>query len=73
MYQKGPKTLEEIAIKTILKNGTPTGQLPEAIQKKIVHGMYAVIDSTPENITDEGKVIFEKIRRVFNSKKKALV
>ena len=29
VYQKGLKKLEEIAIKTILKDRTPTGQLPE--------------------------------------------
>lgn len=72
VFQKGPKKLEELAIKTILKNHLYTKQLPEAIQKKILHGMYNVRDNTPENITDEGKVIFEKIRRVF-SKKKSLV
>ena len=66
VYQKGPKKLEELAIKTILKNGTPTDQLPVAIQKKVVNGMYAIKDSTPDNITDEGKVMFEKIRKVFS-------
>ena len=69
VYQKGPKKLEEMAIKTILRNRTPTNQLPVAIQKKIVDGMYALKDSTPDNITDEGKVMFEKIRRVFSKKK----
>ena len=69
VYQKGPKKLEEMAIKTILRNRMPTNQLPVAIQKKIVDGMYALKDSTPDNITDEGKVMFEKIRRVFSKKK----
>ena len=68
VYQKGPKKLEEMAIKTILRNCTPTDQLPVAIQKKIVAGMYALKDNTPDNITDEGKVMFEKIRRVFSKK-----
>ena len=68
VYQKGPKKLEELAIKTILKNQISMMQLPIAIQKKAVHGMYAIKDSTPENISDEGKVIFEKIRRVFSRK-----
>jgi len=66
VYQKGPKKLEELAIKTILKNGTPTDQLPVAIQKKVVNGMYAIKDNTPDNITDEGKVMFEKMRKVFS-------
>ena len=68
IYQKGPKKLEEIAIKTILKNRTPTDTLPVVLQEKIVNGMYAVNDDTPCNITDEGKVVFAKIRKVFSKK-----
>jgi len=68
IYQKGPKKLEEIAIKTILKNRTPTYTLPVVLQDKIVNGMYAVNDDTPTNITDEGRVVFAKIRKVFSKK-----
>merc|ERR1719500_1016848 len=66
VYQKGPKKLEELAIKTILKNRISTDQLPVALQKKIVNGMYAIKDNTPDNITNEGKVVFEKMRKVFS-------
>merc|ERR1712130_728380 len=59
--QKGPKKLEEIAIKSIIKNRTPTDNLPVVLQDKVVNGMYAINDDTPENITDEGKVVFKKI------------
>jgi len=68
IYQKGPKKLEEITIKTILKNRTQTDFLPVALQKKIVTGMYAINDDTPDNITDEGKVMFAKMRKVFGKK-----
>merc|ERR1719450_1595823 len=66
IYQKGPKKLEEIAIKSIIKNRTPTDNLPVVLQDKVVNGMYAINDDTPENITDEGKVVFKKIRKVFS-------
>ena len=66
VYQKGPKKLEELAIKTILKNRISTDQLPVALQNKIVNGMYAIKDNIPDNITDEGKVVFEKMRKVFS-------
>eukprot|EP00092_Neocalanus_flemingeri_P040948 GFUD01044587.1.p1 GENE.GFUD01044587.1~~GFUD01044587.1.p1 ORF type:complete len:281 (-),score=74.58 GFUD01044587.1:153-995(-) len=68
MYQKGPKKLEELSIKTILQNNLSMEKLPLKIQKKVAHGMYAVEGRVPENITDEGKVIFEKIRKEFNKK-----
>eukprot|EP00092_Neocalanus_flemingeri_P015945 GFUD01017262.1.p1 GENE.GFUD01017262.1~~GFUD01017262.1.p1 ORF type:complete len:283 (-),score=83.31 GFUD01017262.1:74-922(-) len=68
VYQKGPKKLEELSIKAILKNRISIKQLPPSIQKKVVHGMYAIKDSTPKNITDEGKLIYEKIKRVFSKK-----
>ena len=71
IYQKGPKKLEELSIKTILMNHIPTSQLPQAVQKKVVEGMYAIKDSTPANITEEGKVMFEKIRRVFSKSRSA--
>jgi len=64
-YRKGPKKLEELAIKTVLKECISIDQLPVSLQKKIVYGMYAITDNTPNNITDEGKIVFEKLRNVF--------
>jgi len=64
-YRKGPKKLEELAIKTVLKEGISVDRLPVTLQKKIVNGMYAISDNTPDNITDEGKIVFEKLRKVF--------
>jgi len=51
-----------------LKNRTPTDFLPVVLQKKIVTGMYAINDDTPDNITDEGKILFSKMRKVFSKK-----
>jgi len=70
VYQTGPKKLEEIALKAILLNYIPWNFLPlstvpAVIQRKAVHGMYTVEDDAPDNISSEGRDLFEVMRRLF--------
>eukprot|EP00092_Neocalanus_flemingeri_P054018 GFUD01063592.1.p1 GENE.GFUD01063592.1~~GFUD01063592.1.p1 ORF type:complete len:238 (+),score=56.60 GFUD01063592.1:40-714(+) len=76
VHQTGPKKLEEMALKAVLlrhiSNGStdflPLDYLPTSMNKKAANGMYDVEGKTPDNISDEGKEMFERIRRVFTSK-----
>jgi len=69
-FKIGPKKLEEIALKAIVINNitsdfSPLSDVPAAIQRKSVHGMYALDDDAPSNISSEGKELFETMKRVF--------
>ena len=66
VYQKGPKKLEEIAIKAVITNHILPTKLSPMLQRKFVSGMYTIDDDVPENITNEGKLIYNKIRKAFS-------
>jgi len=71
VYQTGPKKLEEIALKTILLSSYPRELLtlshaPAVIRRKVVHGMYSPNDDAPDNISCEGKELFERMKRLFS-------
>jgi len=66
VYQKGPKKLEEIAIKAVITNRILPTKLSPMLQRKFVSGMYTIDDDVPENITNEGKLIYNKIRKAFS-------
>jgi len=66
----GPKKLEEIALKAVMVNHmasdySPLSDVPAVIQRKSVHGMYALGDDAPGNISSEGKELFETMKRVL--------
>jgi len=70
VYKTGPKKLEEIALKVIMVNSittefSPLSRVPLVIQRKSVHGMYALDDDAPDNISSEGKEMFTTMKRVF--------
>eukprot|EP00092_Neocalanus_flemingeri_P043564 GFUD01048038.1.p1 GENE.GFUD01048038.1~~GFUD01048038.1.p1 ORF type:complete len:234 (+),score=85.69 GFUD01048038.1:91-702(+) len=72
VHQTGPKKLEEISLKAVMHHYMPwdflpLDDVPRVIQKKAIHGMYDVEDDTPDNISDEGKDMFEKMRKVFSN------
>ena len=72
VHQTGPKKLEEIVLKSILRHYIPwdflpLDHVPIEIKKKAVHGMYDVKDNAPENISNEGKEMFEKMKKVFST------
>jgi len=69
-YKTGPKKLEEIALKAIMVNHvasdfSPLSEAPAVFQRKVIHGMYALDDDAPDNISSEGKDLFETMKRVF--------
>jgi len=66
VFQKGPKKLEEIAIKAVITNRILPTKLSPMLQRKFVSGMYTIDDDVPENITNEGKLIYNKIRKAFS-------
>eukprot|EP00092_Neocalanus_flemingeri_P078717 GFUD01097963.1.p1 GENE.GFUD01097963.1~~GFUD01097963.1.p1 ORF type:complete len:272 (+),score=68.81 GFUD01097963.1:70-885(+) len=74
MYQTGPKKLEEIALKAVLLRHISSGStsflpleyLPKGINKKAATGMYNIEGAAPNNISDEGKEVFERMREAFN-------
>jgi len=66
----GPKKLEEIALKAVMMNHitsdlSPLSDVPAIIQRKSVHGMYALGDDAPDNISTEGKELFETMKRIL--------
>ena len=66
VYQRGPKKLEELAIKAVITNRILPTKLSPMFQRKFVSGMYTIDDDVPENITNEGKLIYNKIRKAFS-------
>jgi len=69
-FKTGPKKLEEIALKAVMVNHIksdfiPLSDVPAIIQRKSVHGMYALGDDAPDNISSEGKELFETMKRIF--------
>eukprot|EP00092_Neocalanus_flemingeri_P034057 GFUD01037036.1.p1 GENE.GFUD01037036.1~~GFUD01037036.1.p1 ORF type:complete len:306 (+),score=78.95 GFUD01037036.1:68-919(+) len=76
MYQTGPKKLEEMALKAVLLRHISSGStsflpldyLPKEINKKAATGMYNIEGAAPNNISDEGKEVFERMREAFNKK-----
>eukprot|EP00092_Neocalanus_flemingeri_P000507 GFUD01000538.1.p1 GENE.GFUD01000538.1~~GFUD01000538.1.p1 ORF type:complete len:244 (+),score=71.81 GFUD01000538.1:182-913(+) len=76
MYQTGPKKLEEMALKAVLLRHISSGStsflpldyLPKGINKKAGTGMYNIEGAAPNNISDEGKEVFERMREAFNKK-----
>eukprot|EP00092_Neocalanus_flemingeri_P009251 GFUD01009957.1.p1 GENE.GFUD01009957.1~~GFUD01009957.1.p1 ORF type:complete len:274 (+),score=67.12 GFUD01009957.1:69-890(+) len=76
VYQKGPKKLEEMALKAVLlrhissgsTNFRPLDDLVTWINKKAATGMYNVEGAAPNNISDAGKEVFKKMRKVFSNK-----
>jgi len=74
VYKTGPKKLEEIALKAVLTsyitNPNPcsfpsSSEVPAFFHRKAVHGMYALDDDVPDNISSEGKKLFKLMRRLF--------
>eukprot|EP00092_Neocalanus_flemingeri_P020071 GFUD01021732.1.p1 GENE.GFUD01021732.1~~GFUD01021732.1.p1 ORF type:complete len:271 (-),score=75.48 GFUD01021732.1:141-953(-) len=74
VHQTGPKKLEEMALKAVLlrhissgsTNFLPLDDLPAKIKKKAATGMYNVEGAAPNNISDEGKEMFERMREAFS-------
>eukprot|EP00092_Neocalanus_flemingeri_P097428 GFUD01124172.1.p1 GENE.GFUD01124172.1~~GFUD01124172.1.p1 ORF type:complete len:280 (-),score=67.18 GFUD01124172.1:22-861(-) len=72
VHRTGPKKLEEMALKAVLLHHIssdlpPPDYLPTKIYKKAVNGMYNVEGDTPDNISVEGKEMFERMRQVFSN------
>jgi len=70
VYKTGSKKLEEMALKAILvyfitREDSPLSHVPFGIQMKFIHGMYAINNDAPDNISSEGKEMFETMKRVF--------
>jgi len=70
VYKTGPNKLEEMALKAILvyfitREDSPLSHVPFGIQMKFIHGMYAINNDAPDNISSEGKEMFETMKRVF--------
>eukprot|EP00092_Neocalanus_flemingeri_P020073 GFUD01021734.1.p1 GENE.GFUD01021734.1~~GFUD01021734.1.p1 ORF type:complete len:229 (-),score=59.77 GFUD01021734.1:141-827(-) len=76
VYQTGPKKLEELALKAVLLRHISSGStsflpldyLPKGINKKAATGMYNIEGAAPNNISDEGNEVFERMREAFNNK-----
>jgi len=72
VYKNAPKKLEEIALKAFLVNcmkspsqSPPLSEVPAVLNRKAIHGMYALDDDVPDNISSEGKELFKTMKRVF--------
>merc|ERR1719470_557807 len=65
LHLKGPKKLEELAMRSVIRNGIPLAEMSRELKKKCVEGMYDLEDDAPEHIDDEWKECFEHVKRSF--------
>jgi len=66
VHKTGPKKLEEIALKLVLSLNLSIESVPAVIKNKADYGMYSVEDDAPDNISDEGRKMFETMKKVFS-------
>lgn len=60
-FIKHPKTLEQIALKAVLRSGIPLHELPKGLQMKAQHGYLTKESPIPENLTDAGRYWYEAL------------
>merc|ERR1719318_1846109 len=65
LHLKGPKKLEELAMRSVIRNGISLAEMSRELKKKSVEGMYDLEDDAPEHIDDEWKKCFEHVKRSF--------
>ena len=54
-----PKSLEYMALKTVLRNGVTPRDLPKSLQFKAEHGYFTGESPIPENLSEEGRYWYE--------------
>ena len=73
-HRLGTKRLEEIAMKTVLENDLPIDQdsVSRAVKENATNGFYDPDSDIPENLTKDGKELFEQLKAVYNKIKSSL-
>merc|ERR1719186_480779 len=65
LYQTGPLKLEHLAMKKVLEYQIPLDEVPKEVKVKAAVGMFDGTEDIPDYISDEGRELFEDLRREF--------
>ena len=65
LHLKGPRKLEELAMRTVIRNGISLAEMSRELKKKSVDGMYDLEDGAPEHIDNVGEKCFKRVQRLF--------
>lgn len=54
LHLKGPRKLEELAMRTVISNRISLAEMSKELKKKSVDGMYDLADEVPDHIDEVG-------------------
>lgn len=69
LHPKGPRKLEELAMRTVIMNGISLAEMSRELKKKSVDGMYDLAEDAPEHIDEVGEKHFKRVKRLFTKMK----
>lgn len=65
LHPKGPKSLEELAMKSVIIHGISMEEMSKDLQKRSLTGLYHLSDDCPDHIDDEGRKCFKQVKKLF--------
>jgi len=65
LHPKGPKTLEELAMRSVIMHGISLEKMSKDLQKRSLVGLYHLSDDCPDHIDDEGRKCFKQLKNLF--------
>ena len=65
-HRLGTKRLEELAMQTVLRNNIELDCASRAVKDNATNGFYNPDCDIPENLTEDGKELFEQLKSVYN-------
>ena len=65
LHPKGPKTLEELAMRAVIMHGISLEGMSRDLQNKSLTGLYHLRDACPDHIDDEGKKCLRDVKKLF--------
>jgi len=67
LHPKGPRKLEELAMRAVLRNGLSLVEMSRELKEKSVKGMYDLEDDAPVHINNVGKKYFKRVQKLFKN------
>ena len=71
-HRLGTKRLEELAMEVVLRNNIALDCVSTVVLENATNGFYNPDGKVPENLTDDGKELFQQLKIVFGKLKTSL-
>ena len=68
-HARGPKTLQQLSLKVIKRNGLNQDEIPSNVLVNDTLGVYSPHDQ-PQPLTDDGYELFLKLNKLFTALRK---